>query len=149
MDTQIRSAQPGAIRVSDAERDQAVAELSEHYQAGRLTLEEFDERSNLALGAKTGNDLVALFADLPTKVVPAAMRPAEPARPAIPTDFGGHPFGYQRASGAPIARLVIACVLAAIIFGNVNLAFGHHHHFGWLVPLVVLTAIFLRVIRRR
>jgi DUF1707 SHOCT-like domain len=32
------------IRVSDAERDQAVAELSEHFQSGRLTQEEFEER---------------------------------------------------------------------------------------------------------
>ena len=148
MDTQTRSDQRGAIRVSDAERDQAVAELSEHFQAGRLTLEEFDERSNLALRARTGNDLVALFGDLPTKVVPAAMRPAEPARPAIPTDFGDHPFGDQRAGGPSLGRLVIACVLAAIIFGNLTVGLGHHR-FVWLVPVVVLAAIFLRVIRRR
>ena len=43
MDTPIRNYQRGDIRASDAERDQAVAELSEHYQSGRLTLEEFDE----------------------------------------------------------------------------------------------------------
>ena len=40
MDTPNRGSQRSAIRVSDVERDQAVAELSEHYQAGRLTLED-------------------------------------------------------------------------------------------------------------
>ncbi len=37
----------GGIRVSDADRDQAIAELSEHFQAGRLTQEEYEERSGL------------------------------------------------------------------------------------------------------
>jgi len=40
MDTS-KSFPTGGIRVSDADRDQAIAELSEHFQAGRLTQEEF------------------------------------------------------------------------------------------------------------
>jgi len=141
MDTQIRDDKRGAIRVSDAERDQAVAELSEHYQAGRLTLEEFDDRSDLALRARTGNDIVALFADLPTTVVPPAMMTARPATPGVPADFGGRPVG-----GPPIARVVIACVIAAIVLGNVAGGLGQHS-LGWLVPIVVLAFVFLRVRR--
>ena len=149
MDTQIRSNQRGAIRVSDNERDQAVAELSEHYQAGRLTLEEFDDRSGLALRARTGSDLVALFADLPTTVVPAAMTPAGPALPvgpAVPAGFGG-----RRAGGLPVARVVIACVIAAIVFGNVAGGLGHpgQYSLGWLVPVVVLGLVCLRLCRHR
>ena len=34
----------GSVRISDAERDQAVITLREHLLAGRLTLEEFSER---------------------------------------------------------------------------------------------------------
>ena len=128
----------GAIRVSDTERDQAVAELSEHYQAGRLTLEEFDDRSGLALRARTGSDLVALFADLPTTVVPASMTPASPAGP-VPAEFGG--------GRLPVARVVIACVIAAIILGNVAGGVGQHS-FGWLVPVVVLGCVFLRLRHR-
>ena len=55
----------GGIRVSDADRDQAIAELSEHFQAGRLTQEEYEERSGRALQARTGDDLAAQFTDLP------------------------------------------------------------------------------------
>jgi len=65
MDTGTRGFPRSDIRVSDAERDQAVAELSEHFQAGRLTQDEFDDRSGLALKARTGTDLGGLFGDLP------------------------------------------------------------------------------------
>ena len=141
MDTQLTNNQRGAIRVSDAERDQAAAELSEHYQAGRLTLEEFDDRSSLALRARTGSDLVALFADLPTTVVPASMTPAGPAGP-VPAGFGG-----GRAGGLPVGRVVIACVIAAIVLGNVAGGLGQHS-FGWLVPVVVVGCVFLRLRHR-
>jgi hypothetical protein len=141
MDTQLTNNQRGAIRVSDAERDQAAAELGEHYQAGRLTLEEFDDRSSRALRARTGSDLVALFADLPTTVVPASMTPAGPAGP-VPADFG-----EGRAGGLPIGRVVIACVIAAIVLGNVAGGLGQHS-FGWLVPVVVLGCVFLRLRHR-
>jgi hypothetical protein len=63
---------PGDLRVSDAERDRAVSELSEAFQAGRITADEFDERSGQALAARTGKELIALLADLPEERGPAA-----------------------------------------------------------------------------
>ena len=145
MDTPTGDFKRGVIRVSDAERDQAVAELSEHYQAGRLTLEEFDDRSGQALRARTGSDLDGLFTDLPKGAAPsglasagriAADGPADPAR---------------RRPGRPVtARMIIACVVAVIIIGNVAGGLGSHHHlgFGWLVPVVVLSLVFARLSRR-
>lgn len=56
---------PGDFRVSDADRDRAVAELSQAFQVGQITRDEFDERSGRALGASTGKELTALLADLP------------------------------------------------------------------------------------
>src|SRR6516162_1573360 len=50
----------GDLRVSDADRDRAVSELSEAFQAGRITHEEFEQRSGQALSARTGNELSAL-----------------------------------------------------------------------------------------
>lgn len=147
MDTKISDSKRGAIRVSDAERDQAVAELGEHFQAGRLTLEEFDERSDLALRAKTGNELVALFTDLPTAVVPASMRPENPVSQEPPTDFGG-----RRPGGPPVARFLIACVIAAVIVANLTAGLGggpHHPRVIWLVPVVFLGLTLLRLARRR
>ena len=56
---------PDGLRLSDAERDQAVAALGEHYAAGRLTAEEHSDRTDRAYAARTGADLRPLFADLP------------------------------------------------------------------------------------
>jgi hypothetical protein len=134
----------GVIRVSDAERDQAVAELSEHYQAGRLTLDEFDDRSSQALRARTGSDLDALFTDLPKGAAPSVLAP--PARPVA--DFPDGPV-RRRADRPFTARTVIACVIAVLIIGNVAGSFGaHHFHSGWLVPVIVLSFVFLRLSRR-
>lgn len=54
----------GDLRVSDADRDRALSELSDAFQAGRITAEEYDQRSTLALSARTGSELTALFTDL-------------------------------------------------------------------------------------
>lgn len=53
------------IRASDADRDRAIAALREHLAAGRLTIEEFDERMDKAFAAKTLGELDSLMADLP------------------------------------------------------------------------------------
>lgn len=146
MDTPTEDFQRGAIRVSDAERDQAVAELSEHYQAGRLALEEFDDRSSQALRARTASDLGALFTDLPKGAAPSVLAPADHTVADVP------PGPVRRRSGCPFtARTIIACVIAVIILGNVAgaLAGGQdQRHFGWLVPVVVLSCVFLRLSRR-
>jgi Domain of unknown function (DUF1707)/Cell wall-active antibiotics response 4TMS YvqF len=64
------SARPAAPRdatprASDAERNQAIDRLRAAYVEGRLDQEEFDERSSLALKAKTIGQLERLFDDLP------------------------------------------------------------------------------------
>ncbi|GAB2454720.1 DUF1707 SHOCT-like domain-containing protein [Streptosporangium sandarakinum] len=53
------------LRIGDAERDAAVSALREHYARGRLTLEEFGERVDLVLAARTGGELARVGADLP------------------------------------------------------------------------------------
>ena len=56
-----------AERVSDADRDEMVDSLREHLVAGRLTLDEFGERVDNALQARTRADLVAVRNDLPAR----------------------------------------------------------------------------------
>lgn len=53
------------IRASDADRDRTAALLREHHAAGRLTAEEFGERMDAALEAKTLGELDELLADVP------------------------------------------------------------------------------------
>jgi hypothetical protein len=142
VDSQTGSYPRAEIRVSDAERDQAIAELGEHFQAGRLTQEEFDDRSGLALQARTGRDLTALFTDLPR---PAAAEPW--TGPVIDPGYAPVPPPGRRGGGPlPVARFVIAVVIVAIIAGNL---LGHSAHFGWLIPVVILGFILLRLSRIR
>jgi Domain of unknown function (DUF1707)/Cell wall-active antibiotics response 4TMS YvqF len=54
-----------SLRVSDANREQAVVALREHLLAGRLTLEEFSERVEAALRARFGGELAQVQEDLP------------------------------------------------------------------------------------
>ncbi len=63
----VNHAAPLAERVSDAERDQTVSSLREHVVAGRLTLDEFSERVEAALAARTRGELLATMTDLPTQ----------------------------------------------------------------------------------
>jgi len=63
-----------AVRASDAEREQAVGLLRQQVASGRLTLEEFSERIDVAYEARTVDELTALSADLPA-AAPTGRRP--------------------------------------------------------------------------
>ena len=79
-------------RLSDADRDRAAAELSEHYAEGRLDVEEHAERLDAIWTARTRADLDPIFEDLPR---PAPERPARGRR------------GWQPVPFVPIAALLI------------------------------------------
>jgi len=68
------------LRIGDAERDAAMAQLREHFVAGRLTFDELTERIDAALVAKTQRQIDALMADLPRPPKAAdAGRDSQPA----------------------------------------------------------------------
>ncbi len=73
------------VRIGDAERDATMAQLREHFVAGRLTFDELSERIDAALTAKTQGHIDGLMADLP--------RPPKTARvelsPAVPAPDAG------------------------------------------------------------
>ncbi|MDO9395019.1 MAG: DUF1707 domain-containing protein [Herbiconiux sp.] len=81
-----------AHRLSDSEREDAVAALARSLADGRITTEEFTERSASAKKAVTQGDLAPLFADLPDPR--SASVPASATAPAPDPDF-------SRGSDAP------------------------------------------------
>jgi hypothetical protein len=83
------------MRVSDAERDAAAAELREHFASGRLNQEELDERLASIFAAKTRGDLNALFTDLP---------PSGQGGPGASSSAGGRGFGAGTAGAGPWTR---------------------------------------------
>jgi hypothetical protein len=85
------------LRIGDAERDAAIEMLNQHFAAGRLTQREHDERTSLALAARTRADLDALVADLPN------LREDRPRR--------------RHRTRRPLGLLVAAFVALAILGG--------------------------------
>lgn len=69
------------MRASDADRDRYAKVLQEAYAQGRLTLEEYDERLDLCMQAKTYGALEQLVVDLPADNLPV-VRPAADVVPA-------------------------------------------------------------------
>jgi len=63
-------------RVSEEQRDKAAAALAKYCSEGRLTLEEFSQRVEVVLAARTQSDIDRVMADLPKgDVVPAYTSP--------------------------------------------------------------------------
>ncbi len=111
MDTAGRDYYPrGDLRVSDAERDLALSELSAALQAGRITADEFDQRSGQALGARTGKELTALLADLPVERALAARATAlERAHRVLATRIA---IGASAAAATVFAAASVAAALS-------------------------------------
>jgi len=123
----------GDLRVSDAERDRAVSELSEHFQAGRLTLDEFQDRSGQALAARTGRELRHLFTDLPHRSAPLMDR--GPVTPGVnPVAARNRAHGFRIAVALPV---LICVAIAAAAGGNQ----GPHPMARLLVPLFIVLIV--------
>jgi hypothetical protein len=110
MDTNLN----GDLRISDADRDRALAELSEHFQAGRLDADEFEDRSGRALRARTARELTDLFADLPRDRAQAPV-PAVPGLGAAPARFSRGP------------AVLAGVVMVALVTFVVDVVAGGHH----------------------
>jgi len=127
------------MRASDADRDAVVTALGEHFQAGRITSEELDDRTGKALSARTLPELRDLTADLPSSGLSAAdLSSAGPSSapmmpPPPPTGLAQRaPWtGRQLALPAALAIIVVVLVLTAI----------HDQPRAWLaIPVIFLLA---------
>lgn len=115
------------IRASDVDREAVVASLRDAYTAGRLTLDEFDERMAAAYASKTWGDLRQLTIDLPSQPIlgsdvpgrrlpSTAALPSHPPRPAPAPDTGQEPRPPQtRRRGGPIGILVPVAIWVLLV----------------------------------
>ena len=115
------------LRISDADREAAVNQLSEQYAVGRLTRDEFDERSDAVWSARTQGDLGPIFADLPV---------GSPRPRRLPAGAPHRPRWWPVPLAPVVAALVILTVLTHLPF-VLLLVFGicwfgrRHHRAGW------------------
>jgi hypothetical protein len=101
------------MKASDADRDAVLSVLSEHFQAGRLTADESEDRTGRALAARTCGELRDLLQDLPRRSGP-------PGRTVL----------------VPIAALAGIGIAVAMSAGTAHARWG----VLWLVLLVLLIA---------
>jgi len=141
------------IRASDADREVVVATLREAYTAGRLNLDEFDERTTAAYESKTWGDLRKLTADLPSQpilgsdvpgrafqssvVSPDASLPSHPSRATLPT-----PSSRRRATPIPFLIPLVVWIILAMHNASGSGA-------AVVVALLVGTVILMSAVRRR
>jgi hypothetical protein len=142
VDTVIPDYSAGDLRVSDADRDRAISELSEHCQAGRLTADEFDERSGQALQARTGKELAVLFADLPRERAAMTSLPRPGRAPAV-----------RIGMAAPV---LVGVLVSLVVFAYSQHSLRHHPAFAGpgpnshpLVPILVVLLVIGCLARRR
>lgn len=122
---------PATMRASDADRDAVMSDLSEHFQAGRLTAGELDERTGRALAARTWGELGELVTDLPdarpvSEDASAATRSRSSSRHAAP----------------PLIAVLAGIAVTAVVVGNVT-----HSGWGLIWPLLFVLFIARPVIR--
>jgi hypothetical protein len=101
-----------SIRLSDAEREAAAADLGEHFAQGRLTSDEHAERLEQVWAAKTRGEIAPIFRDLPSPY--AAVSAAAPPSDDRYWNAGLRPF--RRGVPAPLlVVLAVLIVLSAIL----------------------------------
>jgi hypothetical protein len=117
-------ARHGGTAVTDAGRDAATAQLREHYAAGRLSLDQFQDRLDEAYRARTARELKVVTNGLPHvgQVIPAG------------TPWGSHPSSYSPQA----AHLRAALVRTG---RRVMLALGALTAGGLLVLALLVTAL--------
>jgi hypothetical protein len=115
------------MKASDADRDAVVAALSDHFQAGRLTSEELEERTGSALAARTLGQLDELTVDLPA---PRSAAPGGRTAPVAPLGRRGY---------LPMVPLVVPLAVLAIVALTLGASAGMHARgIWWVIPVALL-----------
>ncbi|WP_426515246.1 DUF1707 SHOCT-like domain-containing protein [Diaminobutyricibacter sp. McL0618] len=124
------------LRLSNAERDQAVASLEAHARDGRLTDSELATRSIAARAAVTRGDLAPLFADLP-----GALPGSNATATFAPSnDASRDRDGYRDVPRRRYIWTAIVPFIALILFFLTSLIWGFAFSWLWflLVPIVAI-----------
>lgn len=110
------------LRIGDREREAAASALGEHFAAGRITREEYDERAAAVWAARFNSDLAPVFADLPPLRGAASRTPA--TAPAAQSPATGRRGGFR----FPVVPGILIVLGIVLLTGR-----------GW--PLLVLVGL--------
>ncbi len=113
------------VRLSEPEREQAIASLSDHFAQGRMTLDDFHQRVDQVLRATTRDQLGTVLFDVPTDV-------GAPAPIAVRSDVTRARDPLEAAPWAPWAVTAVICL---VIWLATSLAAGAALYF-WPVWVI-------------
>src|SRR3954453_7009299 len=105
------------IRLSDAEREAAAADLGEHYAQGRLTADEDGERLEQIWGAKTRGEIAPIFRDLPSPYSSSLQEVAPQANRSQRDDRYWHsgPRPFRRGVPTPLLVVLALLIVATVV----------------------------------
>ena len=149
-DHRVGGSQPDTVRASNADRDAAAERLRTHHAAGRLTDDEFQQRLEQSMAARTLGELRALGADLPPD------EPQPDARAARGRGWRG-PIGLRRLPLVLLVTRAWSALGGAAARHGAGYGAWHHgypgyhvHHGPWFPwPLVLLAIAGFVALRRR
>jgi hypothetical protein len=98
----------GHVRASSSDRERAVDVLKAGFAEGRLTKEEYDERTGAAYSSRTYGELARLTADLPVGPM-GGLAPSPAGYPAPPAGYQVA-VGSDRTNGLAIASFVCSLI---------------------------------------
>lgn len=132
----------GRVLVSDAEREAVVARLHAATVEGRLTLDEFGERTSRAYASRTRADLAAVLDGLPWPYLPGPQPPvpyAGYAGPPLPPT--AVPAMVAPTTSLPLISMIIGILSASAgVFAFLSGPMG--------IAAIVLGILGLRAVRR-
>jgi hypothetical protein len=97
------------LRIGDAERERAAAELGEAYAQGRLTPEEHGERLDRIWASRTRGELGPIFADLPSSFGPPVV-----STPRTPRGYWSGRPSYRRGFPPPLLLVLLVLIVLTV-----------------------------------
>jgi Domain of unknown function (DUF1707) len=128
------------IRASDSDREHAAEALRSQFAEGRLTLEEFNERTSAVYAARTWTDLRDLTSDLPVRLSFGQASQADGA--SAPDDWSQRWPGARRPwRFTPLLPVLLVWMVAASIGAWYHTS-GHFFPFFPVIPLTIFGGVF-------
>lgn len=98
----------GAMRATDADRENVRQILQDAHAQGRLSWDELDSRTTALLNAQTYGQLAELTADLPNRI------PGMPSAMYQPQPYGGQQYGVRQYGAGSTNGLAIAALICGV-----------------------------------
>lgn len=130
-----------SIRAADDDRERVAGSLRDHYAAGRLTSDEFNERLDKTYRATTLGDLADLQTDLPSTPAAAPFPAPDPMQVPVPSGPPGPVMGQARWLAGHWRGPVGSWLSISLVSFVIWLLSGHNSSLWFLWPTAVYGAL--------